>query len=166
MTASPDLVRAYTETYQMELSLGSNVPDAIEHAIAAVLVEHERIVTAEIANLAETHALGIDAAAIEAGALDEGYRSPEAAGMLWFADKLRKDLPPANYQPEADDLVQVTLTGRVEELDEICPNCGEKHDYDWVLVDDRTGDEYYFSRDPEHRPVVRRITKADQLAEQ
>jgi hypothetical protein len=154
MAISPDLLRAARETYALEMMLNSGLStDALEKAISSGLDAHERAVLYRVANEAESFAIGMEA---------EGETSDYAMALRWFASKLRTDfgLPAEPIQPQHEDVVEITITGMVTAWEDTCDNSGcSHHDYEWSVLDDATGDEYFFRAPPNRAPRVRVLSK-------
>lgn len=158
MSASPDLIRQAKETYALEIQLADGLnSDALDKAISAALEAHERTVLQRIAQQAETFAL----------AEEEDDNPDFAVALRWFAHKLRDDLGPqadGPYVPHENDVVEVTITGAVICWLEECENCdGEKPpEFAWSVLDDETGDEYFFRNHPRRLPRVRVLSRSEE----
>ena len=158
-TVSPELLRAARETYHLEFQFRDGLSGhALEAALSAALVAHEKAVLARVAAEAEAYAMSLEE--------DMPY---EATGIKYFAHKLRDDIgePDRDYEPQDDDVVEVTITGSVVRYaTDTCDSCGHSDNHEWGVMDDVTGDEYMFRSTGPKRPRVRVLTRADQLSEE
>lgn len=155
MPVAPDLLKAATETYQLELMLNGGLStDALEKAIEAALAKHERVIIEQIAQRADTVAHGLE----DADDIEDPY-GDWGVPLHYFAEKLRKDLGPVtDYEPQAGDVVEVTLTGCVIAWeDDVTGEPSEQ----WSIFDDATGDEYIFGTHPARHARVRVLTRGE-----
>jgi hypothetical protein len=152
-----DLLRAAKETYRRELMLSDGLSsEALEKAIAAAMDAHEKAVLSRVATEAESFAMGMEA--------DEDQSTDYITALRWFADKLRTDfgIVAQPYVPNDDDVVEVTITGSVITWKDDCdnPECDHSR-YQWSVVDDATGDEYFFRTQPGRVPSVHVLLRDD-----
>lgn len=151
MSAAPDLLRAARETYDLELLLCDGLAvDALDKAIAAALDTHERAVLLRMALRAEQFAVDMEA--------EQDPDNPDfAVALKWWASKIRSEFvgPAEVYRPQDDDVVEVMITGSVMQwMDDPGLSPG---DYDWSVLDDKTGREYFF--ETRRAPRVRVLSK-------
>ena len=153
-----DVLDAATATYELEKALAGELNvDALSKAIEAGIRQYEARLTEKIANAAETYAREYQ----------EGEETEiEGATLLWFAEKLRGDLSPAQrhilYVPRNDDVVEVTVTGIVTTFVDECEGCGYQRGHaGWMVRDDHTGEEFgYQHEDIEHGLQIRLLHRA------
>lgn len=159
MSVSPDALKAALETYELESALAAGLnEEALKAALAAGIRAHEQQVLARVAGRAETYAREIEAADG-----DEDGMPPEAAALAWFAHKLRQEMeldPSGPYEPEAGDVVEVTITGPVTTWHDLCSGCGQMSDRhnNWSVADDHTGQDFVFQ--PGSKANVRVLARA------
>lgn len=133
-----DIIKAMIQTYELEKALDPDA-QALEAALEAGYVELERRVTERIATAAEELAEHI---------LAEDEPSEEGSAALEiFAYELRQAIPFVDkaYEPQDDDIVEVTLTGEVTVYEAECPACGtDIEKKTWSVTDRATNAEYFF----------------------
>lgn len=148
MSLDPELRKTVRETFELEMAVnGGQTYPALESAIEAVLETYRRTVVDGIAVQAESYAAVLDAEMEP----PEGETTPEAAALGYFAHMLRKAEPPTfKYDPQYLDIVSITIAGEVSLAD----------DGGFVVLDDMTGFEYWFSTEPEEAPRVQVLSRA------
>lgn len=151
MSPAPDVVRAVRETYDLEVLLSNGLAaDALDKAITAGLEAHTRAVHLQMATRCEQIAADMEAS-------DDQDNPDFATALRWWAHKIRTEyaFAPEPYQPNDDDVVEITITGPVMEW--VGDPKNKPGDYDFSVLDDATGHEYFFeTRRPPRVRVLKR----------
>jgi hypothetical protein len=130
-------------------------PDAVRKALSAGLFLLQRKVIEQEASAAE-------ALAADMRSNDDDFSEEACAALEYFAAGRRKELPrlEENYEPEPDDIVEVTISGRVNVYDNECRSCGEPvgkpH---WSVTDQASDSEFFFEHSDAKSVRVRVIAR-------
>lgn len=142
---APDLLQSAVDTYHIAASAGLD-RYALEQAISAALVGHERQVIEWAARVAERFAWDLCDTKH-----DDDAEVGASVALHWFAARLRKDTPPLasppQYEPHDGDVAEVVLAGRVRTYQPVtCTAClaPAGGPASWSILDDRSGAEYHF----------------------
>lgn len=144
-----DVIKAMSETYDLEIGFTGLNKDAAALALQAGLAKYEARFVASIAREAEMYA----------GECEEGEDSEFGVALRWFASKLRERTPDTHrgtWRPLDGDVVEITFTGPITVFEELCDHCGEEqHARQFSVFDDGMEKEYFFEPGDEKNMNVR-----------
>lgn len=115
-----DLKQRALETFGLELLAGVGQDSAVINAVSATLEAFHRQITDEIADLAIKYAEDMDeytdGVNVKPSPDTDTLVDDGAAALLWFAKKLKEDLPLTgdyDYVPKNGDEVEISFRGSV-----------------------------------------------------